>query len=185
VTIPAVDPAVRWRPGADDARGRVDLDDYRGLMSAFPTGVAVVTAVGHAGRPHGLTCTSLTSVTLDPPTLLVCLDLRSGTLAAARHGGCFAVNLLHVRARRAAEVFASPTPDRFSQVAWRPSVRTGQPWLSDDAFAMAECVVADATVVGDHAVVFGEVVHVEQTPDRPLLYGMRRFFGCPAGGASG
>ena len=170
----------RWRGDAEGSAGPVGHDEYRRLMSAFPTGVAVITAVGPAGRLHGLTCTSLTSVTLSPPTLLVCLDLRCGTLAAARHAGCFAVNLLHTRGQRAAEVFSSPTPDRFSHVTWRPSRRTRQPWLPDDAFAMAECVVVDASVVGDHAVVFGEVVHVEQSTDVPLLYGLRRFSGWPA-----
>ena len=159
--------------------GHVQLDDYRGLMSAFPTGVAVITAVDRAERPHGLTCTSLTSVTLNPPTLLVCLDLRSGTLAASRQCGRFAVNLLHARGRRAAEVFSSPTPDRFSQVAWQPSPWIRQPWLCDDAFALAECIVVEASIVGDHAVMFGEVVHVEQSADVPLLYGMRRFSGWP------
>jgi flavin reductase (DIM6/NTAB) family NADH-FMN oxidoreductase RutF len=141
--------------------------------------VAVITAVGASGRLHGLTCTSLTSVTLTPPMLLVCLELTSGTLAAVRHAGCFAVNLLHAGGRRAAEVFSTPTRDRFSQVVWRTTPSTKQPWLCEDAFAMAECVVADAPVVGDHAVVFGEVVHVEQTSDAPLLYGLRRFSSWP------
>ena len=182
---PAVVPAVVPAAPAVDAfgmdpvsrSGQVGLEDYRDLMSAFPTGVAVVTATEPTGRPHGLTCTSLTSVTLSPPTLLVCLDLRSATLAATRQCGCFAVNLLHARGRRAAEVFSSPVPDRFSQVAWRPSRWTRQPWLCDDSFAVAECMVVDASVVGDHAVVYGEVVHVELMADVPLLYGMRRF-GC-------
>lgn len=161
------------------AAGSVELDDYRGLMSAFPTGVAVITAVDHAGRPHGLTCTSLTSVTLSPPTLLVCLDLRSGTLAAIQHCGYFAVNLLRSRSRRAAELFSSRAPDRFSQVSWLPSPWTRQPWLRDDAFALAECTVVDVSVIGDHSVMFGEVVNVEQTIDVPLLYGLRRFSGWP------
>jgi len=164
---------------ADAREMPVAIDDYRGLMGAAPRGVAVITAVDPAGRPHGLTCTSLTSVTLNPPTLLVCLGLRSGTLAATRHCGRFAVNLLHARGRRAAEVFSSLTPDRFSQVAWRPSPWTHQPWLCDDAFALAECVIVDTSVVGDHAVMFGEVVHIERTADSPLLYGTRQFFRWP------
>lgn len=154
--------------------------DYRCLMSAFPTGVAVITAVDGGGRPHGLTCTSLTSVTLSPPTLLVCLDLRSGTLAATRHSGSFAVNLLHARARSAATVFSTAVADRFAEVSWQPSRWTGQPWLHRDAFAMAECVIVDTCVVGDHAVMYGEVVHVEHTVDVPLLYGMRQFSDWPA-----
>ncbi len=168
-------PAGPWPDTVDAASGRVTHDDFRGLMGAFPTGVAVITAVDQAGQPHGLTCTSLTSVTLHPPTLLICLNVRSGTLAAARERGRFAVNLLHAYARRAAEVFSSAVPDRFAQVTWQPSVRIRQPWLIDDAFALAECVVVGVSVVEDHAVVLGEVVHVKRTCDVPLLYGMRQF----------
>ncbi|MFC4852221.1 flavin reductase family protein [Actinophytocola glycyrrhizae] len=143
-------------------------------MSTFCTGVTVITAVGRDGTPHGLTCTSLASVTVSPPTLMVCLDVRSGTLAAVRDSGRFAVNLLHEGGRRAAEVFSSAVPDRFDQVPWRLG-ETGQLWLVEDAFAVAECRVADAVVVGDHVVVFGEVVNTEQRAETPLLYGMRRF----------
>lgn len=150
-------------------------ESYRALMSAFPSGVAVITALGADGRPHGLTCTSLSSVTLSPPTLLACLNTRSGTLEALRAGGCFAVNLLHAQGRRAAEVFSSPVPDRFAQVPWRLTERLRLPWLTEHAFAVAECSLADTSVVGDHAVVFGEVVSVTQVDDVPLLYGLRQF----------
>lgn len=174
-----VDPA--HTTGAAATNATVGPDGYRRLMSAFPTGVAVVTAVDGAGQPHGLTCTSLTSVTLQPPTLLVCLGESSGTLAAIRQAGHFAVNLLHDRARRAAEVFSTPVPDRFSQVTWRPSMRTGQPLLLADAFAYAECTVVGVSLVGDHAVVLGQVVAIEQsTTDVPLMYGLRQFIRWPA-----
>ena len=167
---------------ADSAPSTVTVDGYRSLISAFPTGVAVITAVGAFGRAHGLTCTSLTRVTLDPPTLLVCLNVRSGTFGAVQHRGYLAVNLLHTRGQHAAEVFATANQDRFSLVAWQCSPRTQQPWLHRDAFALAECAVADTSIVGDHAVVFGRVVHVEQpdhTAEVPLLHGLRRFTSWP------
>ncbi len=154
--------------------------DHLDLMSSFPTGVAVITAVGADRRPHGLTCTSLTSVTLDPPTLLVCLNLRSGTLGALREAGAFAVNLLHARARRTAAIFASRSADRFEQVSWRPHGESGVPWLVRDAFALAECLVVDDRMFGDHAIVVGEVAQIAHAPDVPLLYGHRRFADWPA-----
>jgi flavin reductase (DIM6/NTAB) family NADH-FMN oxidoreductase RutF len=150
-------------------------DDYRLLMSCFPTGVAVVTALDAEGAPHGLTCTSLTSVTLSPPTLLVSLSTGSGTLAALRATGAFAVNLLHARGRPAAEIFSSQVPDRFSRLAWRRFGASGCPWLVDNAFAAAECQVSDSMPVGDHEVVFGTVTRLTHTSDLPLLYGMRQF----------
>jgi flavin reductase (NADH) len=151
--------------------------DFRGFMSTFCTGVAIVTSFDTAGRAHGLTCTSLASVTLDPPTLLVCLNVSSGTLAALLQGGGFLVNLLHERGRAAAERFASGAADRFERVTWRPSPWDGQPWLYEDSFAAAGCEVAEVTAVGDHMAVFGRVTHVTGEPGIPLLYGMREFSG--------
>jgi flavin reductase (DIM6/NTAB) family NADH-FMN oxidoreductase RutF len=144
-------------------------------MSAFPSGVAVVTALDAQSRPRGMTCTSLSSVTVRPPTLLVCLNTASGTLAALLERGRFAVNLLHVRGRATAEVLSAPVPDRFARVDWRPSPVLGAPWLATDAFAVAECELGDTRLVGDHMVVFGVVVNIVRTEDTPLLYGMRRF----------
>jgi len=144
-------------------------------MSSFPTGVSVVTAVDRQGRPHGMTCTSLSSVTLAPPTLLVCLNTGSGTLRAIRDSGYFAVNLLHARARQVALMFSGPVPDRFGRVPWRLSEQTRQPWLVRDAFALAGCSMRRSAVIGDHEVVLGEVCEVVHSPDVPLLYGMRRF----------
>jgi flavin reductase (DIM6/NTAB) family NADH-FMN oxidoreductase RutF len=155
---------------------RSGAEAFRTFMSTFCTGVAVVTAFDRTARPHGLTCTSLASVTLRPPTLMVCLNVASGTLDAIADSGRFAVNLLHERGRQAAELFASADPDRFDRVRWRTSLATGQPLLADDAYATAECRTNGTALVGDHAVVFGEIVHIEQTDaEVPLLYGMRTF----------
>ena len=155
-------------------RRRASPDDYRDLMSAFPTGVAVVTSIDESGRPRGMTCSSLSSVTLLPPTLLACLRTGSATLDAVQYHGGFAVNLLHARGRRAAELFSSAVGDRFGLVRWRRS-GSGLPWLVADAFALAECIVSGTAEVGDHTVVFGEVDKVVMTHQTPLLYGMRRF----------
>jgi flavin reductase (DIM6/NTAB) family NADH-FMN oxidoreductase RutF len=165
-------------PGAETSAQRtecVPAGEYRELMSCFPTGVAVVTALDADGGTHGMTCTSLVSVTLHPPTLLVCLHRGSGTLKAVRARGCFGVNLLHAEARHTATLFSSPAPDRFEQVAWEPSEALGVPWLTGDAFALAECRVVVISPVGDHEVVLGNVVNTVLHTRTPLLYGMRRF----------
>jgi flavin reductase (DIM6/NTAB) family NADH-FMN oxidoreductase RutF len=145
-------------------------------MSCFPSGVAVVTTVDEQDRPRGMTCTSLTSVSLRPPTLLVCLAAGSGTLTALRQSRVFGVNLLHAGGRAAAELFASPAVNRFAAVRWTQAAALGVPWLVDDAAAIAECAVSAIQEVGDHSVVFGEVVAVGATGKRaPLLYGLREF----------
>jgi flavin reductase (NADH) len=149
---------------------------YRAFMSGFPSGVAVITTVDASGRPRGMTCTSLTSVTIQPPTLLICVDVRSATLAALAHRGMFAVNLLHAEGRSAAVTFAARDADRFTNVDWRLSADFGLPWLVTAAGAVAQCAMTDMRTVGDHAVVLGEVRGIRFVDDRaPLLYGLRQY----------
>lgn len=157
------------------SRLSVDADLYRELMSGFPSGVSVVTTVDREHQPRGVTCSSLSSVTLTPPTLLVCLRETSSTLRALRDTGSFAVNLLHSRGRNAAVTFSSPLADRFAKVRWRFLERFRLPHLHQDAFAVACCRVAGTFQVGDHDIVLGEVFDIRISPDAPLLYGMRRY----------
>jgi flavin reductase (NADH) len=159
----------------------VDRQDYCQLMSAFPTGVAVVTGLDADAAPRGMTCSSIASVSLLPPTLLVCLRTGSGTLSAVTAHGGFAVNLLHDGGQQVAELFSSAEANRFSRVRWRLS-EADLPWLVQDAFAVAECKVSDLHTVGDHVVVLGEVTRIAQCTGTPLLYGMRRFAAWPQPG---
>lgn len=172
------------RPSDLTVRGPMDVSDVkdgqRVMMSHFPTGVSVITSLDAAGHPHGMTCTSLTSVSLAPPTLLVCLNTESGTMRAVREYGRFGVNLLHHRAEETALLFSGPARDRFSRVRWEGSPGEHVPWLVDDAFATAECTVRDVWTTGDHEIVVGEVEGIRFTEDNPLMYGMRRFLALPS-----
>lgn len=151
-------------------------DQMRDLMTGFPTGVSVVTAAAPSGPPRGMTCSSLCSVTLAPPTLLICLRAQSPTLAAVRASGLFAVNLLHAEARATAELFASGAADRFDRIRWRADPGSGGPHLLADANAVGDCRVIGIQPVGDHAVVLGEVVRVtHRQAQPPLLYGHRNY----------
>jgi flavin reductase (NADH) len=145
-------------------------------MAGFPTGVAIVAAFDTGGRPWGMTCTSLCSVALRPPTLLVCLRAGSPTLRAVVGSGGFSVNLLAHHARAAAALFASGAPDRFDRVHWRCPRPGASPHLDHDAHAIAECQVSRHHEVGDHVVVFGEVTTTTVRPAfAPLLYGQRQY----------
>ncbi|MCI3934559.1 flavin reductase family protein [Streptomyces sp. AN091965] len=151
-------------------------EGFRAMMRGFPTGVAVVTALDLDDRPWGMTCSSLCSVTLDPPTLLVCLRGKSPTLAAVVDRGEFAVNLLHAEAQTTAELFASGAPDRFDRVPWHLDGDCAGPHLRQDAHAVADCWTRTPQPVGDHVIVFGEVYGVTNgSRCRPLLYGLRRY----------
>ncbi|UCM86512.1 flavin reductase family protein [Streptomyces marincola] len=170
------------RPRQDAQAGAAE---FRELMSRFPTGVSVVTTVDADGTPQGATCSSLSSVTLAPPTLLVCLRTDGGTLQAVRETGRFAVNLLHEDAQRAAQVFAGPCADRFAEVSWRAWRPSGLPHLHLDALACADCRVSAELPVGDHVVVVGAVAHIALSARMPLMYGMRRFLGWTVPAAPG
>lgn len=146
---------------------------FRRLMGSFPTGVTVVTAPASDG-PKGMTCSSLTSVCLEPATLAVCLRTASSTRTAAVRHGRFAVNLLHAGAERTARVFATDVPDRFALVGWRMS-GTGLPLLTEDACAYAECDVFDSVDVGDHTMMFGTVTGSCVLPGAPLVYARQSF----------
>lgn len=157
----------------------VDTETYRAFMSSFPTGVSVVTTVDADGRPRGMTCSSLSSVSLRPPILSICLAVTSETLSALRAHGFFGVNLLGVHGSTVARLFADSTLSHFERVPWRPAGDAGLPRLVEDTVAFAACRVVDAKAVGDHVVVFGEVVGADCASGAPLLYGRRQFVGWP------
>ncbi|GGZ69778.1 flavin reductase family protein [Streptomyces subrutilus] len=150
--------------------------DLRPFMAAFPTGVSIVTTLDSDAAPHGLTCSSVASVALAPPTLVVCIRAASPTLSVLLAQGHFAVNLLHERARAASDLFASGAPDRFDRTEWRLPLGAGGPHLTADAHAVADCTVVRAVGFGDHTAVFAEVDRVTVRDDpQPLLYGLRRY----------
>ena len=160
------------------ATATVGSPEFRSFMSTFPTGVGIVTTLDSGDdRPWGMTCSSICSVSVGPPILLVCLRQGSPTLAALLLRSTFAVNLLHEQARPVAELFASGDPDRFDRVAWKAPAGSGGPHLYCDAHAVAYCRVLRHDSIGDHTVVFGEVYEVGLTEGEvsPLLYGRRRY----------
>ena len=125
-------------------------------MASFPSGVAIVTTAGADGTPYGLTTTALTSVSADPPTLLVCVDLSSRTLPVLRAAGRFVVNFMRAGRSDLCLLFASKAEDKFARVAWRRSQR-GLPLLEHDAIAWAEVETEQELEVGDHVVLIGQV----------------------------
>ncbi len=165
------DPAVRTPPAPHATAG-----GFRAMMSGFPTGVCIVTCADLDGTPRGMTCSSLCSVSLEPPTLLVCLRAGSPTLRAVLDTGGFTVNLLHDGAREAAELFASGDPERFALIPGSGPRRRRDRICSRDAHTIADCEVTLTHRTGDHVTVFGEARTIRQEQDRPpLLYGLRQF----------
>ncbi len=155
----------------------IDRQAFFEVMASFPSGVAIVTTVSEDGVPRGLTTTAVCSVSADPPTVLVCVDLRSRTLDALRLRGAFTVNFIGEGRSALCRLFASKEDDKFARVAWRPTP-SGLPLLHEDALAWAECSTEQELVVGDHVLLIARVddggVRPELEP--PLMY-YRRSWG--------
>jgi flavin reductase (DIM6/NTAB) family NADH-FMN oxidoreductase RutF len=157
----------------------VSCEEFFAIMSAFPTGVAVVTTLDAHGRPRGLTTNALCAVSADPPLLLVCVDKESRTLPALLHSRRFVVNFLAEQRDHLARLFASKAEDKFAEVAWEPGIG-GMPFLSEDSLAYAECETEQELEAGDHVVLTGLVVGgLAPDPDSvPILY-FRRSYSSP------
>src|ERR1700748_525635 len=118
----------------------ISSDDFRHAVGHFATGVTVVTSIDPDGEPVGTTANAVSSLSLDPPLVLVCFDLGSATLAAIRGPGAFAVNLLGQRQHQLSANFAK----RGLAAVWDGVTHqrgpTGSPRLAD-VIAMIECTV--------------------------------------------
>jgi flavin reductase (DIM6/NTAB) family NADH-FMN oxidoreductase RutF len=150
---------------ADDA---VTPERFREALSAFPTGVTVVTALGPNG-PSGATASAVTSLSLDPPLMLACLDRGSRTLASVRESGRFGVNALSAGEEDVARRFGGKDAEeeKWAGVEW--SERHGSPRLEDPLMWVA-CDLRDLIDGGDHLIVTGIVLETTSREGQPLLH---------------
>jgi flavin reductase (DIM6/NTAB) family NADH-FMN oxidoreductase RutF len=153
-------------------RQTIDPLTMRRTIGRFATGVAVVT-VHDGSEPHGMTVNSLTSVSLDPPLLLVCLTIGARTTDAVVQAGRFAVNILGARQEEIALRFARRGADHFNGLPLRYGDH--QVPVVPEALAHLECVVERHFEAGDHIVVIGEVRRVCDRAGAPLAFLGGRF----------
>lgn len=153
---------------------RPDPATLRKAFGRFMTGVTVVTTLDRDGAPTGFTANSFSSVSLDPPLLLVCPGkfLSSyNSFATCKH---FAINILAEGQEAVSNTFATFKGDRFSQVAHSPNAQ-GIP-LIDDALAQFSCATHQVVPAGDHCILIGEVLEVTQADGRGLGYADGQYF---------
>lgn len=154
---------------APEYRQGSDARTLRDALGCFATGVTVVTTLDEEGQPVGLTANSFTSVSLEPPLLLVCIAKAAGSLAAMETAENFAVNVLHIGQQPTSNLFAKAGEDRFAATPWSRG-HNGAPLLSG-ALANFECRHHAMHEGGDHVILVGEVVRARFEPRRdPLLY---------------
>src|ERR1700728_3503747 len=159
-----------------DADSDISSDEFRHAVGHFATGVTVVTSIDADGEPVGTTANAVSSLSLDPPLILVCFDRSSQTLEAVLAHGAFAVNVLGARQEHLSANFAR----RGLAAAWdgvrhRPG-RTGSPRLHG-VLATLECTVEDQLPGGDHEIVVGCVRDVETSNAEapPLVFWRGRY----------
>lgn len=146
----------------------IDKDTFRRVLSNFAAGVTVVTTFDRDRRPHGLTATAFTSVSLDPPLVLVCIDKKAETFPHFAPAGVFAVNFLGTDQRDVSQHFAKHGGDKFTGMGWRQGA-LGAPIL-DGTIGHVECRIAHAYEGGDHVIYVGEIDSAAAGDGQPLLH---------------
>lgn len=146
-----------------------DPRTLRDALGSFATGVTVVTCFDESGEPFGLTANSFTSVSLDPPLLLVNVHRDAQCAAALTGAEHFAVNVLQTRQQPASIRFSTRDHDRFGPNDWSPG-ELGAPVLQE-SLAVFECRRHAVHAGGDHHILIGEVIKASFDPSLdPLLY---------------
>lgn len=140
----------------------------RHFAGHFPTGVAVVTTRDRSGKNHGITINAVTSLSLDPALLLICLDNRSNTLPAVLESGGFCLHFLSAHQMHLSRTFASKHEYKFSTVEFQTSPN-GSPVL-EGVVAASECRVTAVHPGGDHTIIVAAVEQVHVAGGEPLLF---------------
>lgn len=135
----------------------IDKDFFRQVMGRFATGVTVVTTHDH-GTPAGLTVNAFTSLSLNPPLVLICVDLTSSVLPIIRESGIFAVNILGAQQEYLSTCFATPSADRYEHFCYADfqTAVTGAPILNGTLAFIDTRIVAEYPG-GDHVIFIGQV----------------------------
>lgn len=149
----------------------LNSDIFRRACSKFATGIVVVTT--YDGKPHGVTVNSFTSVSLDPPLVLFCLNHSANILPVFRAASHFAINILDVEQEAISSAFAFRGKDRFEGVSWRPGIEMVP--ILEGTLATLECKVHSVVEAGDHTIFIGEAITASVGAGHPLLYFESRY----------
>jgi len=138
-------------------------------MGSLATGVTVVTSLDGAGAPCAVTATSCASVSIEPPTCLVCVHRNARVYSAVKERGTFAVNILNHAQEEVSLRCSSPIADRLGEIAWVAGAETGCP-IVEGVLAWMECDVVAIHSAGDHDIIVGRVRSVHAADGSPLVY---------------
>jgi flavin reductase (DIM6/NTAB) family NADH-FMN oxidoreductase RutF len=148
----------------------VSADEFKQALQQWASGITIVTTRSSRFGILGMTATSFSSVSMQPPQILVCINDSAVTIEGIKESQHFAVNILNSGQQLVSNQFASGDnpQQRFESVTWCDGV-SGTPVL-DDTLASIECSVAQLIQSGTHWVVIGDVLNVTYRSGEPLLY---------------
>lgn len=149
---------------------------FKDALACWASGVCVVTTRSTDGLMYGLTVSSFSSLSLDPPLILVCIDNRNRFSAMVRESGGFGVSMLHTGQEPASNYFAQPGREPTSDFVEIDGAYTqmGQPVI-EGSMAWLACELHSAEEVGDHTIVIGRVVETFAGEGDPLVYYRRAY----------
>lgn len=153
----------------------LDQATFRSALGHFPSGVCITTTVDGSGRPWGFTASAFSSLSLEPPLILVCLDQKADSHEAFFNAGSFAVSILATHQRALAIRFATKGAQKFDGVTTNVGTETGLPLIPESAVHL-ECRMHQTIPIGDHTILVGEVIGVDVDESvRPLVYHARQY----------
>jgi flavin reductase (DIM6/NTAB) family NADH-FMN oxidoreductase RutF len=155
-------------PGMSEAttENNIDKIDLRRAFGSFATGVTIVTTLDEQSQPCGFTANSFSSVSLEPPLVLVSIAKSAFGLTIFSESKGFAINILAEHQRDLSNRFASKGTDKFSGVDWQ-SGSTGAPLLNT-VVAWFDCQNFQQIDAGDHVILIGKVLDYSYSTDAPL-----------------
>ena len=146
----------------------IEKNQLRQVMGHFATGVTIITTLTKAGQIQGLTANAFTSVSLEPPLLLISVDKKAESWPAFEESRVFTVNILANDQEALSRKFAVSGGNKFEGVAYRIGAN-GAPIL-DGTLAYIECTLYAAYDGGDHSIYLGEIQQAEITEGKPLVF---------------
>ncbi len=151
----------------------VTSEEFRHACGRFATGVTIASVLDAEGMPHGLTVSSFTSVSLDPPLISICLGHAVTVIDIFRASPYFGINVLALNQRELSERFARKGQDRFNGLKWERG-KTGVP-LIPGVLAAIECSVVQRITAGDHDIFVAEMVAARVNEGEPLIHFASRY----------
>ena len=146
----------------------ISSEDFRNTLSRFASGVTVVTTKDVAGNFFGMTVSAFSSVSLDPPLVLICIENTAGSIDALNASKMFVVNVLSREQAELSERFASPAADKFAETEHELNI-DGVPVIAN-CIANITCTVVETYEGGDHTIFIARVEKADVNEGDPLIY---------------